>query len=259
MLSYQHAYHAGSAADVHKHAALAALLDYLARKPKPLSFIETHAGRALYRLDAPEARRTGEAAAGIGRLGPRLPPAHPFAQVLAGVRARHGAAAYPGSPLIAAALLRDGDAIHLAELHPQEHAALAAAMAGTGAHVYREDGWAFARRIVPPVPRRGLMLIDPSYELREEYDAMPGRVAAIARKWPVGVIMVWYPLLPDARHAPMLAALAAALPAAARHEVRFAPARAGHGLTGSGLFLVNPPWAWAAEAARLTAFFAEAA
>ena len=173
MLSYQHAYHVGNAGDVHKHMALAALLDYLARKDKPFTYIETHAGRGLYRLDAPEAAKTGEAAAAIDRA-----------------REAGGPAAYPGSPLIAAGLAREGDVLHLAELHPQEHAALAATMAGL-AHVYREDGWAFARRILPPTPRRGLMLIDPSYELPEDYAAMPDRLALIARKWTVGVVMLW--------------------------------------------------------------------
>ncbi|MFN3642080.1 MAG: 23S rRNA (adenine(2030)-N(6))-methyltransferase RlmJ [Gemmobacter sp.] len=257
MLSYQHAYHAGNAADLHKHVALAALLDYLGQKPKALSYVETHAGRGLYRLDGVEAARTGEAAAGIGRLAGRLAADEPFAQVLAGVRARHGAAAYPGSPLIAAALCREGDTIHLAELHPQEHAALLRAMAGLGAHVYREDGWALVRRLVPPMPRRGLVLIDPSWELREDYAEMPGRIAAIHRRWPVGVVMLWYPLLTDGRHRSMIAALAAAVPGLVRHEVAFAPARAGHGMVGSGLALVNPPHVWEGVAARLTALFAK--
>jgi 23S rRNA (adenine2030-N6)-methyltransferase len=257
MLSYQHAYHAGNAGDVHKHMALAALLDYLAQKDKPFTYIETHAGRGLYRLDAPEAAKTGEAAAGIGRLEPRIDPAHPYAQVLAGVRDRHGAAAYPGSPLIAAGFAREGDVLHLAELHPQEHAVLAATMAGL-AHVYREDGWAFARRILPPMPRRGLMLIDPSYEKPEDYSGMPDRLALVARKWTVGVVMLWYPILTDNRHKGMLAALAAAHPGAARHEVRFPPARPGHGMVGSGLFILNPPWVWPDTAAALTRLFAEA-
>jgi 23S rRNA (adenine2030-N6)-methyltransferase len=105
------------------------------------------------------------------------------------------------------------------------------------------------------MPRRGLMLIDPSYELAEDYAAMPARLAGIARKWPVGVVVLWYPLLTDGRHRAMLAALAAAHPGAARHEVRFAPARPGHGMVGSGLFILNPPWVWPEEAARITRLF----
>jgi 23S rRNA (adenine2030-N6)-methyltransferase len=257
VLSYQHAYHAGNLADVHKHAALAWMLDYLAGKPKPLSYIETHAGRGLYDLSAPEARKTGEAAQGIGRAEGWFDAAHPYARVLAAIRARHGAAAYPGSPLIAAALLRPDDRLHLAEAHPAEHPALLRAMP-EGARITRGDGFAMARALVPPVPRRGLMMIDPSYEIAADYARLPDIVASTARKWPVGVIVLWYPILRDARHGAMLAALAAAHPQALRHEVRFPPARPGHGMTGSGLFVINPPWGLADEAARLATRFAAA-
>lgn len=257
MLSYQHAYHAGNAADVHKHALLAWVLDYLAAKPKPLSYLETHAGRGLYDLSAPEAARTGEAAAGVARLLPRFDPGHPYARAVAAVRAAHGPAAYPGSPLIAAHLLRPGDRLHLAELHPQEHAGLAALMAPFGAAVRREDGLAMALALTPPEPRRGLLLIDPSWEVKADYARMPGLLARIHRRWGVGVILLWYPILADGRHRGMLAALEAlALPRALRHEVAFPPARPGHGMTGSGLFAVNAPWGMEAEAARLSALFA---
>ena len=257
MLSYQHLYHAGNLADVHKHALLAVALDYLTRKDKPLSYLETHAGRGLYRLDAPEAVKTGEAAEGIGRLAARLHPDHPYARRLAEVRARFGATAYPGSPLIAALSLRPGDVAHLAELHPQEHAALEAAMAPFGlVRVHREDGMQMALSRTPPTPRRGLMLIDPSYEVKTDYDALPGLIAAVHRKWNVGVLMLWYPILPDAPHAPMLLALqAAALPGALRHEVRFGPARPGHRMLGSGLFLVNAPWGIDDEAKAIARLF----
>ncbi len=117
MLSYQHGYHAGNLADVHKHALLAVMLDYLTRKPKPLFYLETHAGRALYDLQSIEARKTGEAAQGIGRVEGWFAPDHPYARILAAVRADHGPAAYPGSPLIAAYGLRDIDTLHLSHLH----------------------------------------------------------------------------------------------------------------------------------------------
>src|SRR5690554_6900254 len=100
MLSYQHGYHAGNLADVHKHALLAVMLDYLTRKPKPLFYLETHAGRGLYDLNGAEARKTGEAAQGIGRAEGWFEAGHPYRRVLASVRRVHGAAAYPGSPLI---------------------------------------------------------------------------------------------------------------------------------------------------------------
>lgn len=260
MLSYQHAYHAGNAADVHKHALLAWMLDYLAAKPKPLSYLETHAGRGLYRLDSPEAQRTGEAAAGVLRLAPRFPPGHPYARVLAGLRAAHGPAAYPGSPLIAAGLLRPGDRMHLAELHPQEVPALRAALAGRGADIRAEDGFAAARAWLPPMPRRGLMLIDPPYEVKADYARIPSFVAWAHRRWGVGVIVLWVPILAGAPHAPLRAALEAqGLPRTLWHEVAFPPARPGHGMTGSGLFVVNAPYGLQDEAARLSALFARQA
>ncbi|MGI3166459.1 23S rRNA (adenine(2030)-N(6))-methyltransferase RlmJ [Pseudooceanicola sp. 200-1SW] len=259
MLSYQHIYHAGNAADLHKHALLAAMLARLTEKPKPLSYLETHSGRALYDLDSAEALKTGEAAAGVGRLAARLPADHPYRQVLARVRAAHGARAYPGSPLIAAELLRAGDSLHLAELHPQEGAALRAAM-GRRARVHLQDGYEMALSICPPEPRRGLLLVDPAYEVKGEYDRMADFVKKLHRVWNVGVVAIWYPILRDARHAPMLRALEGLdLPKVLKSEVRFPPAREGHGMVGSGMFVVNTPFGTEEEAARLTALFAEAA
>ena len=256
MLSYQHGYHAGNLADVHKHAALAWMLARMAEKPKPLTYIETHAGRGLYDLSDAMARKTGEAAQGIGRVAGWFGPEHPYSRALAATRAAHGLDAYPGSPLIAGHLLRPGDRIELVERHPAELAALRAAAAPFGARVHEGDGHALALSLTPPAIRRGLMLIDPSYELAEDYARMPRFMAALARKWNVGVIVLWYPLLARPRHEAMLAALAAAHPEALRHEVGFAPARPGHGMVGSGLFVLNPPYGLAEEAAALGKRFA---
>lgn len=260
MLSYQHGYHAGNAADVHKHALLSVALARLTEKDKPLCYFETHAGRGLYALDAPEAVKTGEARAGIARAEAAgwFAPDHPYARAIAAVRAAHGPAAYPGSPLIAAHLLRRVDTLTLAELHPQEFAALGAAMAGQGARCLQQDGLAMAQAMLPPVPRRGMLLIDPSYEVKADYAAIPRAIAALHRKWNVGVIALWYPLLAGAEppHAPMLAELeGAGFPRMLRHEVGFAPVRPGHRMAGSGLFVVNAPWGLEDEAARLTALF----
>ena len=251
MLSYQHLYHAGNLADVQKHALLAWMLDYLTQKDKPLSYIETHAGRGLYDLGADEAIKTGEAAAGITHVEARFAPDHPYRRRLAEVRARFGPMAYPGSPLIAALTLRDGDPIHLAELHPQEHHALVANLGPWGAHIQARDGFEMALALTPPTPRRGLMLIDPSYEVKADYDRIPKLIGQIARKWNVGIIALWYPILTDAPHKPMLADLQTAFPTGLRTEVAFPPARDGHGMTGSGLFVVNPPFGLAEEAARI--------
>lgn len=257
MLSYQHGYHAGNLADVQKHALLAWALDYLTAKDKPLTYLETHAGRGHYDLTAPEAVKTGEAAMGIARIEAAFPPDHPYRQRLAETRAAYGAMAYPGSPLIAAFGLRESDTIHLAELHPQEVAHLRQASAAWGAHVYQRDGFEMALALTPPVPRRGLMLIDPSYEVKADYDAIPKHLAHIHRKWNVGILMLWYPILSGSPHAAMLTSLAATFPDALRHEVRFPPARDGHRMEGSGMFVVNPPFGLADEAKRLTQLFKE--
>ena len=256
MLSYQHAYHAGNLADVHKHALLAAALDYLTRKDKPLSYIETHAGRGLYDLGSAEARKTGEAARGIALAEGWFGAAHPYARALAAVRGAHGPGAYPGSPLIAQALLRESDRLHLAELHPQEQAALrAVAGRARNTKVYPQDGFELAASLCPPEPRRGLMLIDPSWELKEDYARVPKVVAGLLRKWNVGVIMIWYPILTDPQHGDMIARIRDAAPEAMIHEVAFPPAREGHRMIGSGMAILNPPWGLEETAAALTERF----
>lgn len=257
MLSYQHGYHAGNMADVHKHALLAVMLDYLTQKEKPLSYLETHSGRGLYRLDGPEAAKTGEAAQGIAvaeRLG-WFRPDHPYARRLAEVRERFGRAAYPGSPLIAALSLRRYDVMTLAELHPQEFAALKETMDPFRAVTVQEDGWKMALSRTPPEPRRGMLLIDPSYEVKDDYDALPRFIGTVARKWNVGIVALWYPVLAGEPHRPMLAELARTYPEALRHEVRFPPARDGHRMIGSGMFVINPPWGIQDEARRLSGLF----
>ena len=252
MLSYQHGYHAGNLADVHKHALLAWALAYLAIKDKPLSYIETHAGRGLYRLDTEAARKTGEAAAGIGRLEQAFDPVHPYRRAIDMARAAHGIACYPGSPLIAAHLLRHNDRMTLAELHPQEHAALVAVM-GQRATIHRRDGLELAQALCPPMPRRGVLMVDPSYEVKSDYDALPGFLAAIRRKWNVGVLMLWYPILSTDAQAPMVARLRAELEDVALFEARFPPIRSGHRMTGSGLAVINPPHGMTDEAGRVAA------
>ncbi|MGB1034982.1 MAG: 23S rRNA (adenine(2030)-N(6))-methyltransferase RlmJ [Primorskyibacter sp.] len=255
MLSYQHIYHAGNLADVHKHSLLAWMLDYLTRKEKPVSYLETHAGRALYDLSDAAARKTGEAAVGIDRAQGWFGTDHPYARAIAATRAHHGAQAYPGSPWIARHLLRPADALHLAELHPQEQTALGRAL-GRQAKVYRQDGFDMALSLVPPTPRRGMILIDPSYERPEDYARIPRFVAQLDRMWNVGIIAVWYPILTHGAQTPMVQALAQAHPDALIHEVRFAPARPGHRMVGSGMAVLRPPFGLIDEAQRLGARFA---
>jgi 23S rRNA (adenine2030-N6)-methyltransferase len=236
MLSYQHAYHAGGPADLHKHAALAELIAALTAKPRGISYAETHAGRGLYDLAGAEARKTAEAAAGIARAAPS--PETPFGRALAAVRAAHGPHAYPGSPLVARALLRPLDRAVLMELHPAEHAALAGAMPAGSAEVHRRDGYEGVLALAPFRPRRALVLVDPSYEVKDEYVAAATFVLRLARKWPQASVLVWYPLLPAGREAELLDGLRPLQPLI--DEVVFDPAPA-RGMYGSGLALHNAP------------------
>ena len=257
MLSYQHLYHAGNMADVHKHSLLAWMLQYLTQKEKPVSYIETHAGRALYDLTSDEAIKTGEAAEGINRVlaANWFSESHPYLQAITKIRAQHGPQSYPGSPLLAAETLRPTDSLHLAELHPQESTALEYAMSPYRARCYTQDGFTLAQSLCPPMPRRGMLVIDPSYEMKSEYGTLPGFIRQIHRKWPVGIIVLWYPLLTTGTHHSMVEELAHICPAGLRHEVAFAPARPGHKMIGSGLFVINPPFALAPEAARMSRCF----
>lgn len=255
MLSYQHIYHAGNLADVQKHMLLAHVLDYLAQKDKPLSYIETHAGRGLYDLGSDAALKTAEAASGIALLESRIRTDHPYRRRLAETRARFGAMAYPGSPLIAALTLRDMDSQTLCELHPQEHDALRQNLHDFPVFFRKEDGFQHALSITPPTPRRGLLLCDPSYEVKEDYLNIPKHFAAMARKWNVGILMLWYPILTSGAHEEMLAQMVANHPQALRHEVRFPPVRDGHRMIGSGMFVVNPPYGTDAAAREITTLF----
>lgn len=233
MLSYQHAYHAGNPADLHKHFVLAGLLAQLTRKPRPISYLETHAGRGLYNLASAESLKTGEAALGVQQI---TLPDGPYGQALAAIRADHGPDAYPGSPLIARTLLRPEDQLHLMELHPAEHAALRRALAAPNVHIHHRDGPEGVLALSPPKPRRGLVLVDPSYEIKSEYDSTARFARALVAKWAEAQVLIWYPILPDARHTALVDGLAMLRPL--RHEVGF-DQKDGRGMMGSGLLLVN--------------------
>ncbi len=237
MLSYQHAYHAGGPADLHKHVALAELLLLLTAKPRGITCVETHAGRGLYDLAAPEALKTGEAAAGIGRLAPD--PATPFGEAILRTRTRSGPTVYPGSPLIARSLLRDQDHMVLFELHPAEHVALSQIFSRSDVQIHRRDGFEGALALAPFKPRKGLVLIDPSYELKSDYANAADFVAALIRKWPEATLLLWYPILPAKRHEILKSRLHPLPVIIDETTFRDPPPR---GMTGSGLILVNAPF-----------------
>lgn len=247
VLSYQHIYHAGCLADIHKHMLLAAVLAKMVEKDKPLSYIETHAGRGLYDLKAPEANKTGEYKSGIIKIieDDSLSQRSALNAVLKKLYSMNGRDFYPGSPYIAATLLRSMDRIHLVEKHPQEFDHLKKNMAPlTSVAVYYDDGYKRALKLAPLQPRRGIVFIDPSYEIKDEYAAMAEYIKKLHKKWPVAVIALWYPILQAGHHKAMLEKIHSLnLPKTVTHEVDFKDRQAeSHLMMGSGLFLCNTPY-----------------
>jgi 23S rRNA (adenine2030-N6)-methyltransferase len=262
MLSYRHAFHAGNFADVLKHGVLTAALGLLARKDKPLCYLDTHAGEGRYDLAGARARRTNEAAQGIGRLWERADVPAGLRPYLRAVRALNPAGTlrtYPGSPALAAALLRPADRLALMELNAADHEALRASFRGDRrVAVHRRDGYEGLVALTPPTERRGLALLDPSYEGAGDWKEVVKATTAAFARWPGGCYAIWYPILDDALPPRLARALAdAGLKPILRVELLRDTAQA-LGLKGSGMLLVNPPWTLDREVASWLPWLAEA-
>lgn len=263
MLSYRHIYHAGNFADVMKHVALVAAVTALQRKPTPCYFQDTHAGRGDYDLAMPEAIKNREFDQGINRLlaGGDAPPAA-VERYLTLIRQSNpdagGARHYPGSPALLRALMRPQDRLLLTEMHPADHAALAARFRGDGCvQVHRQDGYQGLKAFLPPRERRGLVLIDPSYELKDEYQRVVDGLRTAWARWAQGVYLIWYPLMSagqrDAFHDALCATGIRKMLCA---ELLIAPLGRQPRFVGSGLIFVNPPWQLDQELAVLLPWLA---
>ncbi len=259
-MNYRHAYHAGNFADVVKHATLALLIRRLQAKDKPFRVIDTHAGTGLYDLAGAAASKTGEWEGGIGRLlAAHLPPSLSdlLAPYLAAVTAANpdgGLRFYPGSPWIARHLLRPLDRLTAVELHPEDHAALAKHLAGDRqVKAVHLDGWLALRAFVPPKERRGLVLVDPPFEDRDEFSMMTGAIQRAWARWPTGIYALWYPLKDAAAVARFRQTLATAgLGEILIAELTVEMPAAGR-FSGCGLAIVNPPWCFADDLAAVLA------
>ncbi|MDP2431604.1 MAG: 23S rRNA (adenine(2030)-N(6))-methyltransferase RlmJ [Pseudomonadota bacterium] len=249
MLSYRHAFHAGNHADVLKHAVLIALLDYLNQKDKPWWYIDTHAGAGIYDLHGDYARKTGELDSGIARLWDRtdLPPMlASYVELVRGLNPDGRLRLYPGSPWCALQRARAEDRLRLFELHSSDHRLLSSTFSESGRQVRIEgtDGHAGLKSVLPPPTRRGLVLIDPSYEVKSDYPRTVEALKDGLTRFVGGTYMVWYPLLqkPDARQLP--SRLKAARPPGWLNVTLtvHAPLKDGFGMHGSGLYIANPPW-----------------
>ena len=246
-MNYRHAFHAGNVGDVLKHWVMERLLAALQAKAKPLLVLDSHAGAGLYDLSGDEAARSGEAAGGIDRLMARtdVPPALAgYLDVVRRVRADHGPAAYPGSPLLAALLARPGDRLVAVERHPGQAALLRAALGRRdGVSVQEQDGYAALAALLPPPERRGLILIDPPFEDRAEFATLAAALARAHRRFATGVYALWYPIKdPGAVAAFHQHVLSTGLRRVLVAELWTRPTSVIRGLAGAGLLLVNPPW-----------------
>jgi 23S rRNA (adenine2030-N6)-methyltransferase len=250
MLSYRHAFHAGNHADVLKHLTLMLMLEYLTEKEKGLLYLDTHSGAGGYTLESHQAKLTGEFKQGIQTLwdakiqgDPLLPPElMRFLDLIMQFNKGDQLSYYPGSPMLAAQLLRPQDRLHLYELHSTDFALLQHCFKNDRRiKITQADGFSALKSDLPPVSRRGLILIDPSYETQSDYHQVISQVKSGVKRFSQGVYAVWYPQLNkiDTKQLPKKWAL---IQANAHLMVSLKVKEGRRGMTGSGMLILNPPW-----------------
>lgn len=248
MLSYQHGFHAGNIADVLKHAVLCQVIDHLLQKNKPFYFHDTHAGRGLYDLTHPVAQKTGEYRDGIARIwNHRDMPAGlaPYIRTLQAFNTGTGLRMYAGSSLLAQRMMTGADRLAANELHPQEYQALHDNVKGLrNLRVSKEDGYAALKAALPPKERRGVVLIDPSYELVADDFAVVDALREALKRFSTGIYLVWYPVVEPARARKMVRGIAALAKEKILQLELFVrdPVAGSGGMAGSGMLVINPPW-----------------
>lgn len=259
-MNYRHAFHAGNHCDVLKHAALCLVLERLKAKEKPFAVLDTHAGRGLYDLEGAAALKTGEHLGGVARVIDEAAAPEALGPYRSAVRRANpfgGGRWYPGSPVIVADALRPGDGAKFCELHPEERAALGSALNGKrGVKIFDQDGYRAVRAFLPPAERRGLVLIDPPFEQPGEYDRLAAALGEGLQRWASGIFMIWRPIK-DAMGWRRFLAAAESLGAGDTLNIDLAiRGPVEDELTGSGLFIVNPPFGLSASLSELLPWLA---
>jgi 23S rRNA (adenine2030-N6)-methyltransferase len=249
LFSYRHGFHAGNHADVLKHVMLVQMLSYLTDKETPLWFVDTHAGAGVYSLESAFAQKKGEFRTGIARLWGQgnLPPAlNEYLDQVTKLNKDGTLRQYPGSPQIALQMLRDQDRLQLFEMHTTESEVLQKQYASVKrkVSVLPTDGFAGLKASLPPASRRGLVLIDPSYEDKADYGRVVASMRDALQRFATGVYAVWYPQVQRPESKDLPGQLQQLAPKGWLHATLkvMAPARDGLGLHGSGMFVFNPPW-----------------
>lgn len=252
MLSYRHSFHAGNHADVLKHTVQSLIISSLKEKEKPFLYLDTHAGAGRYQLSGEHAERTGEYLDGIAKVWLRDDIPTELDAYMQAVRTyNHNGQLryYPGSPLIARQLLREQDKIHLTELHPSDFPLLRNEFQKDArAKVVRDDGYQQLKSQLPPLSRRGFILIDPPYELKTDYQAVVKGIQEGHKRFATGVFALWYPVVLRQQIKRLLKELeATGIRNILQIELAVLPDSDRHGMTASGMIVINPPWKLAAQ------------
>jgi len=250
MLSYRHAFHAGNHADILKHYILSLVLDYFNQKDKPYCLVDTHAGAGMYAFESEFSQKNKEFETGISRLlsTPSLPDTlTAFCRMVQSFNVDANLKYYPGSPKVSAYHLRPCDYLRLFELHPSDHAALLQHFHDAQSNrtqIKMQDGFKGLKACLPPTTKRGIVIIDPPYEEKKDYERVVTAIADSLKRFATGCYMIWYPLLQRPEPTKMVSAL---------HNLKLEnwlnvemtvcrPSSDGMGMYGSGLYIINQPW-----------------
>lgn len=247
MLSYRHSFHAGNHADVVKHTVQSLILDALKQKDKPFVYHDTHSGVGRYDLQDERSEKTGEFKQGIARIWARDDLPAEMASYFDAIKTLNNRAElryYPGSPRIARALLRDQDRMVLTELHPADFPLLLQEFRGDRqVKIYKEDAFQRLKSSLPPKERRGVVLIDPSYELKHEYMDVVNAISESYQRWATGTYAIWYPVVYRENIDKMIKGLKnLGIRKILQLELGVEPDTTERGMTASGMIVINPPW-----------------
>ncbi|MBL0711621.1 MAG: 23S rRNA (adenine(2030)-N(6))-methyltransferase RlmJ [Colwellia sp.] len=263
MLSYRHAFHAGNFADVLKHSVLTLVLDYMTRKEKGFHYIDSHSGAGMYQLEEEYAQKTGEYKNGIAKLVNEqdLPEAlQPYVDLIKELNPdsdKNELTLYPGSPGVAKRFIRRQDSTHLFELHPTDIEHLNDFCSDENKRwkkvfVKQSDGYQGVLGLLPPPSRRGVVLIDPPYELKDDYQKAVNTLIKAYKKFSTGTYILWYPVVTRRLVNEMKASFVRSdVKNLLQLEFCLSADTDEYGMTGTGLFIINPPWQLAQQMAEV--------
>lgn len=247
-MNYRHIYHAGNFTEVLKHSVLTLIIEYLKEKPAPFCYMDSHAGAGVYNLRSEQAEKTGEAKSGIQRFLESKQPypvfLQSYLQALAPYQNEAGLQFYPGSPMVAYSMLRPIDQMILNESHPEINDQLKQNFYGKSqVSIHQRDAYEFLPAILPPKQSRGIVLIDPPFELSDENEKIKKVIEKCLKRWAQGIYVIWYPVTSQRNYDPQQVVSYNSLQKYLQVKLTIAPASPQNkGLLGCQLLIINPPW-----------------